>query len=297
MPLGNCQQAKLNPGWLQPGAVRSSAVMHIKMLTRLADCAPPLSPQTAARLLSPPCRPVCIAAGAGDDQHIFDLNVRLQYSNDVRVLLAALEVTRQPQCMRADRYFGLQMTGVLRLAMSIWPVLAVPQQCNIMSGAGTLSCHCWQALDTAVAVDVPAEALLQRQSLMDNVLALLRPASLDSPLPAAALRLLHTLVSRLRAAVITAHDPGLQLLAVAQPGEGGLRCFREHDCSSLPGRCLQIHLLPAATHNSGCWLRASCRMCKFKPDMGKSCSLKHEVRPVECPVRDGGKKLPGAEEG
>ncbi len=33
------------------------------------------------------------AAGAADDQHIFDLNVRLQYSDDAAVLLQALQVS------------------------------------------------------------------------------------------------------------------------------------------------------------------------------------------------------------
>lgn len=68
-----------------------------------------------------------------------------------------------------------------------------------------------QELATAIAVDVPAEALLQRQSLMENVMLLLKPAALDSPLPAAALRLLHVVVARLKAAVELAHNPGLQL--------------------------------------------------------------------------------------
>ena len=35
---------------------------------------------------------VADAAGAADDQHIFDLNVRLQYSDDATVLLQALQV-------------------------------------------------------------------------------------------------------------------------------------------------------------------------------------------------------------
>lgn len=34
------------------------------------------------------------AAGAADDQHIFDLNVRLQYSDDAVVLTQALQVHR-----------------------------------------------------------------------------------------------------------------------------------------------------------------------------------------------------------
>ena len=36
---------------------------------------------------------VADAAGAADDQHIFDLNVRLQYSDDATVLLQALQVS------------------------------------------------------------------------------------------------------------------------------------------------------------------------------------------------------------
>ena len=67
-----------------------------------------------------------------------------------------------------------------------------------------------------MAVDVPAEALLQRQSLMDNVVLLLKPAALDSPLPAAALRLLHVIVAGLKAAVELAHNPGLQPPRAAQ---------------------------------------------------------------------------------
>ena len=62
-----------------------------------------------------------------------------------------------------------------------------------------------------MAVDVPAEALLRRQSLMENVVLLLKPAALDSPLPAAALRLLHVIVAGLKAAVELAYNPGLQL--------------------------------------------------------------------------------------
>ena len=73
-----------------------------------------------------------------------------------------------------------------------------------------------QELATAVALDMPAEALLQRQSLMENVVLLLKPAALDSPLPAAALRLLHVVVARLKAAVELAHNPGLQLPRGAQ---------------------------------------------------------------------------------
>ena len=38
-----------------------------------------------------------LIAGAADEQHIFDVNVRLQYSNDSRVLLGALEVSRSTQ--------------------------------------------------------------------------------------------------------------------------------------------------------------------------------------------------------
>ena len=67
-----------------------------------------------------------------------------------------------------------------------------------------------------MAMDVPAEALLQRQSLVENVLLLLKPAALDSPLPAAALRLLHVVVARLKAAMELAHNPGLQLPKGAQ---------------------------------------------------------------------------------
>ena len=35
---------------------------------------------------------MAVAVGAADDQHIFDLNVRLQYSDDEVVLLLALQV-------------------------------------------------------------------------------------------------------------------------------------------------------------------------------------------------------------
>lgn len=34
------------------------------------------------------------AAGAADDQHVFDLNVRLQYSDDPVVLTQALQVNQ-----------------------------------------------------------------------------------------------------------------------------------------------------------------------------------------------------------
>ena len=40
----------------------------------------------------------CCAAGAADDQHIFDLNVRLQYSDDAAVLLQALQVNTSAVC-------------------------------------------------------------------------------------------------------------------------------------------------------------------------------------------------------
>ena len=137
---------------------------------------------------SAPQKKAHLVAGAADEQHIFDVNVRLQYSNDSRVLLGALEVSHSPQ------------QGLLR---------------HPFAGCG-LTQGCVQELATAVAVDVPAEALLQRQSLMENVVLLLKPAALDSPLPAAALRLLHVVVAKLKAAVELAHNPGLQLPKGAQ---------------------------------------------------------------------------------
>ena len=51
---------------------------------------------------------------------------------------------------------------------------------------------------------MPPEAILQRPSVLCNVLALLQSADTGSPLPAAALRLLHALVSRIKWALAMA---------------------------------------------------------------------------------------------
>lgn len=53
-----------------------------------------------------------------------------------------------------------------------------------------------QELRLAAVADMPPEAILQRPSVLANVLALLQSADSNSPLPAAALRLLHALVCR-----------------------------------------------------------------------------------------------------
>ena len=53
---------------------------------------------------------------------------------------------------------------------------------------------------------MPPEAILQRPSVLSNVLALLQSADKGSPLPAAALRLLHALVSRIKRALAMAKD-------------------------------------------------------------------------------------------
>ncbi|KAK9824474.1 hypothetical protein WJX72_010621 [[Myrmecia] bisecta] len=104
--------------------------------------------------LSPRWRLKRVPLGAADDQFIFDLNVRLQYSDDSRVLLQALE-----------------------------------------------------ELHWTVCLDMPPEALLQRPAVLDNVLSLLHAADKDSPLPASALRVLHTLACRLKWAIGMAVDP------------------------------------------------------------------------------------------
>ncbi|DBA67372.1 TPA: hypothetical protein ACH3X2_001663 [Trebouxia sp. C0005] len=102
---------------------------------------------------------------AADDQHIFDLNVRLQYSDDVAVLEQAL-----------------------------------------------------QELRSVTAADMPPEAILQRPSVLQHVLALLQPADKASRLPQAALQFLLCFVRRVKWALGMAADPDLLPISTgAQP--------------------------------------------------------------------------------
>lgn len=53
---------------------------------------------------------------------------------------------------------------------------------------------------------MPPEAILQRPSVLINVLALLQSADPEVPLPTAALRLLHNLVCRIKWALALARN-------------------------------------------------------------------------------------------
>ena len=66
-----------------------------------------------------------------------------------------------------------------------------------------------QELTTVTVANMPPEAILQRPSVLQHVLALLRPADSTSDVPQAALHFLLHLVHRIKWALGTALDPDL----------------------------------------------------------------------------------------
>lgn len=66
-----------------------------------------------------------------------------------------------------------------------------------------------QELRSVTAADMPPEAILQRPSLLQHVLALLQPADKESSLPKAALQFLLCFVRRIKWALGMAADPDL----------------------------------------------------------------------------------------
>uniref|UniRef100_A0A383WNT2 Rotatin N-terminal domain-containing protein n=1 Tax=Tetradesmus obliquus TaxID=3088 RepID=A0A383WNT2_TETOB len=120
---------------------------------------PPSSSRHPGHVLLP-----VVALSASDDQALFELNVRLQYSDDERLLLPAL----------------LELGG-------------------------------------AVALDMPAEALLQRQSILDNCLALLSSSRSSRAVQQAAAAVLLQLVTGLKASLALASHPEL---AHSEYGDG-----------------------------------------------------------------------------
>ncbi|DBB03962.1 TPA: hypothetical protein ACH3X1_013032 [Trebouxia sp. C0004] len=122
--------------------------------------------------------------GAADDQHIFDLNVRLQYSDDTAVLLQAL-----------------------------------------------------QELRSVTAADMPPEAILQRPSVLQHVLALLQPADKASSLPKATLQFLLCFVRRIKWALGMAADP--DVLPVSTGGQPPV-----HSVSNIAEEALHLRYPP-----------------------------------------------------
>ncbi|KAI8476101.1 MAG: hypothetical protein J3K34DRAFT_513946 [Monoraphidium minutum] len=129
-----------------------------------------------------------VRLGAADDQHLFELNVRLQYSDDARLLLPALA--------------------------------------ELAGGA---------------AADFPAEALLQRQSLLDNTLALLASPKSPRAVQTAAAELLLCLVAGLQRSLALARDPELSASAYAagRRSGGGLAGAAAAAGGARPGDMLQ----------------------------------------------------------
>lgn len=153
----------------------------------------------------------CCAAGAADDQHIFDLNVRLQYSDDAAVLLQALQVNTSVcsgKALPASSSFGTHYTwgcGPLQCRSAVYKARATTRT----STTPHLACARLQDLRCVTAADMPPEAMLQRPSLLQHVLALLQPADKDSPLPKAALHFLLCFVRRIKCALSIATNPDL----------------------------------------------------------------------------------------
>ena len=85
-----------------------------------------------------------------------------------------------------------------------------------------------QELRTGTAVDMPPEAVLQRPSVLQHVLALLQPADRASRLPKAALQFLLCFVWRVKWALGMALDPDH---AVAPAGQSHV-CF-VHQCHHM----------------------------------------------------------------
>ena len=68
-------------------------------------------------------------------------------------------------------------------------------------------CTFVQELQTMTAVDMPPEAILQRPSILQHVLALLKPADKASSLPKSALHFLLCFVCRVKQALSMAVNP------------------------------------------------------------------------------------------
>ena len=73
-----------------------------------------------------------------------------------------------------------------------------------------------QELRSVTAADMPPEAILQRPSVLQHVLALLQPADKASSLPKAALQFLFCFVSSIKWALGMAADPDLLPISTGQ---------------------------------------------------------------------------------
>ena len=89
-----------------------------------------------------------------------------------------------------------------------------------------------QELRQHTALDMPPEAILQRPSVVQHVLALLRPADKASSLPKLALQFLHCLVCRIKQALGMASDPEL-VPAASGTCSKRLSCTQNHSCSTV----------------------------------------------------------------
>ena len=78
------------------------------------------------------------------------------------------------------------------------------------------SCWCLQELRTATAADMPPEAMLQRPSVLQHVLALLQPADSSTSLPKSALQFPLCFVQRIKWALGMAGDPDLMPVSSGQ---------------------------------------------------------------------------------
>lgn len=90
-------------------------------------------------------------------------------------------------------------------APSVW---SLPRYMQIADMRRNRSlCGPLQELRTAAVADMPPEAILQRPSVLQNILPLLQSADKGSLLPSAALRLLRCLVCHIKWALAMATDP------------------------------------------------------------------------------------------
>ncbi len=126
-----------------------------------------------------------------------------------------------------------------------------------------------QELRSVTAADMPPEAVLQRPSVLQHVLALLQPADKGSSLPKAALQFLLCFVRRIKWALGMAADPDLL------PSSTGQQERISSTCWHLPADCdsILLHVCTIDAHhgrktkwNTSClasWLQNLCSMWKM----------------------------------